>query len=391
MRSTLLLLTAFVFLCSCADGVTAVPVAAQVPGWRTAGLEAPQRGEGDTQWTKLLTIGERMVALNTTGGMWISAGYSSGWKRIPWEVSQGIPYRMVALQDTLCASTTTPGKGRVYCSKIDEWKWVNQNVPIPESLGVDGLGIVKGRLIAFAVNVTSNYAFIRNGGQWTDFSQGFPRDVPFRLLEVGDTLWAGTWEDGLWYRVWGEASWKHQPAAAITMFIPGTAYVDTTFAIRGLAWHRGSLWMAEWGGETTEMPGGKAPYIAARNCPPNSVDPSCLRDLPVNLLTMISWKDRLITAGFFGSSGHVFDDSSRHWLPLEDSWCWNNYADCGGTRTRDLVGLGDTVYAATNRFIMKFPITELPKMSPALEARYHWPTDTSWKNKYLYVKNPPHQ
>ena len=139
------------------------------------------------------------------------------------------------------------------------------------------------------------------------------------------------------------------------------------------------------------MPGGKAPYIAARNCPPDSSGAACLRDLPVNLLTMISWKDRLIAAGFFGSSGHVFDDSSRHWIPLEDSWCWNDYVDCGGTRTYDLVGLGDTVYAATNRFIMKFPMSLLPKMSPALEARYHWPTDTSWKNKYLYVKNPPHQ
>lgn len=135
------------------------------------------------------------------------------------------------------------------------------------------------------------------------------------------------------------------------------------------------------------MPGGKAPYRAARNCPPD-VD-TCRRDLPVNILAMTSWKDRLFVAGYFGASGHVFDDSSRQWIPLEDSWCWNNMADCGGTRTYDLVGLGDTLYAATNRFIMKFPIADLPKMTPAIAAKYHWPRDTTWRDKFLYITNPP--
>jgi len=388
MKQLLFLLTVFVFLCSCAEGVTAVPVAAQVPGWRTAGLESPQRGEGDTQWVNVQAAGTRLVAMNSVGQLWVSAGYSSGWARVSWS-NPGTPYSIRTDNDSLWVGTEKPS--RLYNARIGEWHWKDLKIPVPDTAPITIVGRFKGRTLAVGAAYRQDYVLLQDGEKWTDWGQGKTGSSPFRLLEVGDTLWAGTWESGLWYRVWGEASWKYQKAAARTSFVPGTARNDTTRFIRGLAWHRGSLWTADWGGETTEMPGGKAPYIAARNCPPDSSGAACLRDLPVNLLTMISWKDRLIAAGFFGSSGHVFDDSSRHWIPLEDSWCWNDYVDCGGTRTYDLVGLGDTVYAATNRFIMKFPVSLLPKMSPALEARYHWPTDTSWKNKYLYVKNPPHQ
>ncbi|MEN9353642.1 MAG: hypothetical protein RL318_967 [Fibrobacterota bacterium] len=370
-------------LASCSETISS-PVVQVIPGWRTAGLEAPAKGEGDTQWVNITRAGERLIAMNSVGQLWVSKSYSSGWEKIKWNV-KGVPDQLYATSESLWVSTRKPG--RVYASKIGVWDWGNLGFPSPDSVGIIGLGSFHGNLIAFGVSPNQKYVNIRIAGKWTDLGNGFPIDVPYRLLEVGDTLWSATWENGLWYRVWGEASWKRQAPPLQTWFVPGQFVDDTAYHPRGLAWHRGSLWVGDWSQETTEMPGGKAPYRAARNCPPD-ID-TCHRDLPVNILAMTSWKDRLFVAGYFGASGHVFDDSSRQWVPLEDSWCWNNMADCGGTRTRDLVGLGDTLYAATNRFIMKFPISDLPKMTPAVAAKYRWPRDTTWRDKFLYVANPP--
>ena len=223
-------------------------------------------------------------------------------------------------------------------------------------------------------------------GTWIDWGQGHSVSSPYRLLTVGDTVWSATWENGLWYRVWGAPSWVRMPAPLWTL---SSKFHDTLEHPRGLAWHRGSLWVADWSGEVTEMPGGKAPYHAVRNCPGDARKETCLRDLPVNLFAATEHKGRLFVAGYFGASGHVLDDSSRQWITLEDTWCWNDYSDCGGTRTWDLAGLGDTLYAASSRFVMKIALADLPKMSPQLVTRWRWPVDTAWRDTFLHLPNPP--
>lgn len=378
-----LLLCAFVTLTSCAETVTE-SANQTIPGWRTAGLEAPSNGEGDTQWVKLVAAGNQLVSLNTMGGLWSSSSYSSGWKKIDWKY-QGIPYSIFADKDTVFVGTKLPS--RLFKCAMQSWGCIDLKSLAPDTAGITAIAKIQGNLIYTAEAYPHGYIHSLQEGTWLDWRQGHPNSSPYRFLEIGDTLWSATWENGLWYRVWGEDTWKRQAPPAMTWAVKGSIKNDTAIHPRGLTWHRGSLWVGDWAMETTEIPGGKAPYRAARNCPPD-VD-TCHRDLPVNILAMTSWKNRLFVAGYFGASGHVFDDSSRQWIPLEDSWCWNNMADCGGTRTRDLVGLGDTLYAATNRFIMKFPIADLPKMTPAIAAKYHWPRDTTWRDKFLYITNPP--
>jgi hypothetical protein len=139
------------------------------------------------------------------------------------------------------------------------------------------------------------------------------------------------------------------------------------------------------------MIGGGTPYEATRNCPGGGDDPTYCKEISLQIQTMTAHGGRLFIGGYFAASGHVFDDSSRQWIPMAEGWCWNDLNDCGGTRMRDMVGLGDTIYAAGNRFIMKFPMSDLPKLTPELAKSLNWPSDTNWRQNILRKPNPPNR
>lgn len=380
---TRLFLFAAILLVGCGDKVVTTPPSPPISGWRTAGLESPDRGEGDHFWYRLAVAGQRLVVLESMGDIWVSASYSNGWKKWNWSMP-GTPHSIHARGDSLWVGTESPC--RLYRCSITSQNCQDLRIGVPDSLVLVAIGEVRRQIVCRATSYQQDSTMILGSAGWQNWGEGHPNSSPYRFLTVGDTVWSATWEHGLYYRVYGEATWKRMPAPMMT-WLTKPRLQDTAENPRGLAWHRGDLWVADWSGEMTRMPGGRVPYQAVRNCPPN-LD-ACVRDLPVNLFAAASVEGRLVVAGYFGASGHVLDDSSRQWIPLEDSWCWNDLRDCGGTRTWDLVGLGDTIYSASNRFIMKFPVSDLPRMTTAIAKRYRWPLDTAWRDTFLNVLNPP--
>jgi len=198
-------------------------------------------------------------------------------------------------------------------------------------------------------------------------------------------LWAATWSNGLWYRVGSEPAWKRQLSPRLTWVLGP----DSAIAPRGLAWHSGALWVAYQTGDVVRMPQAKPPYQDFKNC--RSVNGSYgeCKKTPINLYTALSYRDRLYVGGYYGAAPYVLDDRTGFLIPTEIAgWCWNDYAQCGGKRTWDLVGLGDTLYSASSRYIMKIPLSEVPSFQPSMMDQFHWSADTSWRDSVLRRNNP---
>lgn len=376
MKSWILALVAVV-LAGCGEKTTGPATPSK--GWRSAGLEAPGRGMGDEQWEKLTVAGERLLAMNSLGGMFVSAAYSGGWTKIPW-TEQGTPYEFTALRDTLWVGTEKPG--RLYAARIGEWQWKPVPLGISDSFTVYGLHAFRSELVVMAAKYLERHFFLRSAQGWISWDSGYPMASSARMLDVGDTLWSATWESGLWYRVWGEPSWKNLPAPRATWLR------DSVFNPRGLAWHEGSLWIGDYGNEMTRATGGRAPFRAYRNCAGGANNGIGCKEIPLNIYTALEHRGRLFVSGHFPASGFVWDDSSGFFLPMAEGWCWNDLADCGGLQTRDLVGLGDTLYAAGSRFIMKFPLSDLPVFSKENAAVWKWNLDPRWRDSLWALPNP---
>ncbi len=320
--------------------------------------------------------------MNSVGGLFASASYSTGWARIPWD-NVGTPYEFTIQQDTIWVGTVKPG--RLYAARIGEWRWTAHPLGLADSFTVAGLGSIRNSLVLVAAKAGERRICLRTGSEWLRWDSAFPLASTARLFPVGDTLWAATWESGLWYRVWGESAWKKLLAPWMTDWWKTR---DSLKNPRAMAWHQGALWIGDWLNELTEAPGGKPPYRGYRNCRQGADDPTGCKEIPLNILSMLSYRDHLFVSGHWPASGFVLDDSSGFLLPMAEGWCWNDLADCGGLQTRDLVGLGDTLYAAGSRFIMKFPLADLPALTPANAALWKWNPDTRWRDSLWALPNP---
>lgn len=376
------LLPLFALLLSCSEK----PVQTPPPppsGWRPASVEAQSQGEGDNFWWRLTSAGNRLLAMTGMGDIWVSESYSAGFRKMEWK-NPGTPSVWYAEGDSVWIGTEKPG--RLYGCRISSWSCTDLKSPDADSFDISYVGKLKGKLIANSVagGVRSLWAW--SGGGWQDWSQGFPLDAIYRSLEIGDTLWAATWSKGLWYRVGSEASWKKPPPPRSTWLVRQ----DSAFAPRGLAWHHGALWVSDWTQEITRMPNGKPPYSGVTNCLQDDNGPigGC-RNPPLNPFALLSYRDRLFVGGYYGAAPYVLDETTGFWITTEIAgWCWNEGSTCGGKRTWDLVGLGDTLYSASSRFIMKIPLSEVPGFQPSLMAKFHWSSDTSWRDSVLRRNNP---
>jgi len=141
--------------------------------------------------------------------------------------------------------------------------------------------------------------------------------------------------------------------------------------------------------DIVRMPGAKAPYQSFSNCLSVNGNYGDCKNAPINLYTALSYRDRLYVGGYYGAAPYVLDDRTGFLIPTEIAgWCWNDYAQCGGKRTWDLVGLGDTLYTASSRYIMKIPLAEVPSFQPSMMDQFHWSADTSWRDSVLRRNNP---
>ena len=357
---------------------TAGPVS-PAKGWRSAGLEAAGRGFGDEQWENLAVAGERLIAMNSLGGLFVSAAYSGGWTKIPW-ANPGTPYEFAIHHDTLWVGTEKPG--RLFAARVGVWKWTQIPLGLSDSFTVYGLHSFRDSLVVIAAKYLERRVYMRGTGGWVPWDSGYPMASTARMLDVGDTLWSATWESGLWYRVWGEPSWRKLPAPKATWLS------DSVNHPRGLAIHDGSLWIGDWGSEMTRAPGGRSPYRAYRNCAGGVDNGVGCKEIPLDIYTVLEYRGHLFVSGHFPASGFVWDDSSGFFLPMTEGWCWNDLADCGGLQTRDLVGLGDTLYAAGSRFIMKYPLSDLPVFSRDNAAIWKWDLSTHWRDSLWALPNP---
>lgn len=330
---------------------------------------------------RLISARDRLLAMTGLGEIWRSQAFSAGWEKMAWPYA-GTPYSWYAEGDSVWIGTEKPG--RLYGCAVSSWVCRDMKPPIPDSLMVDHIRKYQGNLVVFATAYKTRFAATFRGGAWDNsLSNGFPIDAPYRTFAMGDTLWAGTWESGLWYRVASESAWTRQRAPRMTWY---SKAVDSVVWPRGLAWHHGALWVADWSGEVTRMPGGRAPYVGVSNCPNNA---SGCRSQPSINYALLSYRDRLYLGGYNGAAPYVLDEATGFWITTEIAgWCWSDGDVCGGKRTWDLVGLGDTLYSASSRFIMKIPLAEIPTFSPDLMTRFGWSPDTSWRNSVLRRNNP---
>jgi hypothetical protein len=348
-------------------------------GWRPASEEASSEGTDSTYWWRLTTAGTRLLAMRGDGTIWLSASYSNGWQKLAWSHS-GTPHSFYATADSIWIGTENPG--RLYGCKIQGWMCTDLQLPKADSLGIEAITKQHDSLVVFSAAYQIRGIFRGNLNAWKDETALSPNLVPYRVMLVGDTLWAATWDQGLWYRVWGSSTWTrmHAPRATFAS--------DSVWNPRGLAWYQGALWVGDWAREITRMPSGTAPYQASRNCPfPNA--PSGCRDLPVNIFTMLSYGGHLFVGGYFGAAPYVYDDATGFWITTEiKGWCWNSGNTCGGSRTWDMVGLGDTIYTTSSRFVMKLPLSKVPRFSDTMMTQFSWPTDTSWRDSLWRRNNP---
>lgn len=259
------------------------------------------------------------------------------------------------------------------------------NLPLPDSFKVFDLETFRSELVVFAYAYRDPRVMRWNGSAFQSWGLGFPDGATNRSIAIGDTIWAATWEDGLWFRTASDSIWRRQAAPRWIAL----GLKDSLTNPRGLAWHNGALWVADWASTVTRMPGGRAPYEAVDNCVWDSIQSTSCRRGPVNIFSLLSYGGRLFSAGYFGASPHVLDEARGFWIPMEIAgWCWDNDNVCGGKRTWDMVGLGDTLYSASSRFVMKIPLSQVPVFSEPLMDRFHWPRDTSFRDSLFRRNNP---
>lgn len=350
--------------------------------WDAASAEAPDQGEGDEYWWRLTKAGTRLLAMTSTSVIWRSQAYSAGWQKMTWS-NTGEPNAWHAEGDSVWIGTRKPG--RLYACRVSDWTCKDLRMPIPDSAEVAHVTRFQEKVRAFADAYRVRWVLTLDAAGWGDWDNGFPVDVPYRTLVVGDTLWAASWEHGLWYRVGSETTWKKQQSQRETW---KTFRLDSAKNPRGLAWHHGALWVADWAGEVTRMPGAHAPYQAVGNCPAGASLPNC-RHQPTNIFSLLSYKDRLYVGGFFGAAPFVLDEPTGFWITTEIAgWCWNDGNTCGGKRTWDLVGLGDTLYSASSRYIMKLPLSKVPVFDTSMMTRFYWNPDTSRRDSIFRRNNP---
>ncbi|MBK8800976.1 MAG: hypothetical protein IPN71_02765 [Fibrobacteres bacterium] len=375
------LLPLFALLLSCSEKPVQTPPPPS--GWRPASVEAESQGEGDNFWWRLTSAGNRLLAMTGMGDIWVSESYSAGFRKMEWKWP-GRPYTIAAEGDSAWVGTEEPG--RVYKCRITNWACVDLKLPDPDSMHVGYVGKFKDNIVVSSDAYKVRSIWWLNQGTWKDWSQGFPIDgTIYRTLEIGDTLWAATWSNGLWYRVASEASWKRQPSPRRTWVLGP----DSATAPRGIAWHSGALWVAYQSKDIIRMPNAKPPYQTSSNCLSKDGLYGDCKNPPVNIYSILSYRDRLFVGGYYGAAPYVLDERTGFWITTEIAgWCWNDNAQCGGTRTWDLVGLGDTLYSASSRYIMKIPLAEVPGFQPSMMAQFHWSSDTSWRDSVLRRNNP---
>ena len=364
MKTFLLAMMLGLMACSHSTG----PAAAAPFGWRYAGLQSVDP-DGKGQFDDILAVGHRLFVHDGQGHLWNSTSYSSGWVAVPVPVGGGFINAWATDGKSLYLGTLQPGK--VYVYSPDSSHWTDLGLAGMDTSDIYGVSWYRGHLVVTRDNHSGTQVKIRNDTGWLDWSTGYSGWGPYRLLPVGDTLWATTYESDPWFRVWGEPAWKQLPAMK---FSYGRPILDTDSHPRGIAHYKGDIWIGWYFSNMSQLVGGKLPYKAYRNC--LNRQPDGCKDLPLTIYTVISFGNHLFVGGFWPESGYVLDDASGKFMPLLDGWCWDNYSQCGGTTTWNYAGIGDTLYAAGNYRIMKYPLSDLPQVTAANKALWGWPPDS---------------
>jgi hypothetical protein len=336
-------------------------------GWRDAGLvSADPNGTG--QFANIIAVGSRLFVLDGKGGVWGSSSYSMGWSQLAVPAQGGVINRWATDGTNLYVGTLRPGKVFRYAPGPNTW--TDLGLPDMDTSDVYGIAWFQGHVTASRDNYTTVQIKILNDTGWQDWSDGYSGGDPYRFFAAGDTLWAPTYENDPWYRVWGEPSWKQLPSLKHPSWGGPN---DSDSHPRGIASYNGNIWIGWYSGQMAMLNASAGTYQRYQNCLNGQT--GC-KDIPLNIYTVVSYANHLFVGGFWPASGFVFDDSLGKFLPMADGWCWDNNNLCGGTTVWNFAGIGDTLYAAGNARIMKYPLSQLPVATAANVALWNWPPDS---------------
>lgn len=255
--------------------------------------------------------------------------------------------------------------GIVYRYSPSERTWDSLVLANRDSISVETLGWFRGDLVAYSIPRV--WWSTAQRGMWIiqalpvdhtppmEIGGGWPETYPtiHAFIEFDSTLYAATYENGLWKRGLHDSVWTE------TVRPLDTETGNRVKMPRGLAIHRDSLWMGQLAGNIYRTKDGSS-WTEVDNCP---ITEPCF-DAPYSAFALLSYRDRLFAAGQGSASPVEWDPDSSKWVPiLNETWCRtvNGKSECGGTYTWDLAAIGDTLYACGNARIMKMPLSDLPK------------------------------
>lgn len=422
MAIRVFLVLSLLALLACADKSNNADNA--VAGWRSAGLSLPD-AENTGGVHELAAVGDVLFALDCyttprdSNGirhrewrLWSSKVGSDDWSILPFVHDSCSPEEIHVFQGSLYASsicktsvdtTLVKYEGLWQYSIVDK-KW-NQALKLGQglmpkngtSLGIGAIGDYKGALVVFVGNGQKEYVCWMGGG---DSKQekiipcpGNAKNI-FRMeiRELNGALYGISEPYGVFRYTEGAAAWDSLPSARGRK---ETMTVDICKDAAGLLGVNSNVNCSQ------EVPAGLDEGVASitvhdshiivgykfnalndrglfrlndddtwTSLTPNYMyqDTVTISDAMETTEALLSYKGWLIAGGYFSSE-------PRFWVPLDSAtpkfgdWriVYDNWGDVVGdsttvVKTTDLLGVGDTLYAAAWTTVIKIPLNEVSSL-----------------------------
>ena len=336
-----------------------------IPKWRFAGLDAPEDGNDSSYFTKIDVYDTSLFVLDARGRVWEGAYGSDRWELLKGQPNE-IFFSLNVFDSILYLGALQTG--RLYGCNLKARKtgngWEELSPAEFRGRGVFGIGSIGNGLVATVssrdtLDTISVYRQDPSTKAWRPWGgAGWPKfDAAPRLFAWNGKLYAATWEHGLWRRGPEESGWERLPDPKDSGYQTPNALPRSMAAFAGdfyVGYFSGSVYRLD----TAKLRAGDYPWVNFRSTLFNSGK----EDLPLIVLSLFSYRDRFYAAGKSYSTPMYFSDAQKKWRWL-GNFCPKNGSGanvCGGTATYGLVAIKDTLFAAGDKHIMKFPLEDVP-------------------------------
>jgi hypothetical protein len=314
------------------------------------------------QTPRLSTVGNRIIASTASGKIYLGQQGSMHWDSIPLPGGDSV-FSQCAKDSSAYFGTRT--SCRVWQFTFPSMTWTNLQIGTVGKFEIDyvvpwlnGFSFMAYNLSTGSVNTSSG-----NLGSWQDISKGWPQsDDATSAFALDTTLYATTYQTGLWRRSASDTSWHMVPNAIYYLKYVNDSVDPTPMNHpRALAWYHGNLWMGNlYFGQIFHMTGTDTPWVSVSQ----QIASTGTQPLPIDFapLTMFVWKDRLFVAGspptpMVLKEGVGWELMSQNFGKSADG----SSSICGENYTLAFAAIGDTLYAGGCGHVLKLPASAVPQ------------------------------